>query len=198
MNAYSIYDLATGKILRSVSVPEKMLKHQYNSKTQGVLLGETDDSKYFVQAGKLVRIPEQPSRDFQFNWKTKEWEDPRSLEDLKYLKWLEIKEARNAAEFAAFTYKRMKFDNDPTSWRRLSDYISAAKSAISLGEPFSVEFTLANDKVVTLSSTDLVNIEFARIRNVMKVFSHALKLRKQIQEAKSEKELSEVFWNAPN
>lgn len=198
MNAYSIYDLATGKILRSVSVPEKMLKHQYNSKTQGVLLGETDDSKYFVQAGKLVRIPEQPSRDFQFNWKTKEWEDPRSLEDLKYLKWLEIKEARNAAEFAAFTYKRMKFDNDPTSWRRLSDYISAAKSAISLGEPFSVEFTLANDKVVTLSSTDLVNIEFARIRTVMKVFSHALKLRKQIQEAKSKEELSEVFWNAPN
>ena len=198
MNAYSIYDLATGKILRSVSVPEKMLKHQYNSKTQGVLLGETDDSKYFVQAGKLVRIPEQPSRDFRFNWKTKEWEDPRSLEDLKHLKWLEIKEARNVAEFAAFSYKRMRFDNDPTSWRRLSDYISAAKSAISLGEPFSVEFTLANDKTVTLSSTDLVNIEFARIRTIIEVFSHARKLRKQIQEAKSKEELAEVFWNTPN
>ena len=141
-----------------------------------------------------VAIPTSPSPEHIFDYTTKQWVDPRTLDDHKSAKWKEIKRQRDVAEFATFTYNNMEFDGDLDAQRRLTAYISVSKSSIAAGQPFEAEFTLANNTNVTLTAQDFVGIELAKVQAVAATFNHASALRDQIDAATTVQEVEAITW----
>ena len=148
----------------------------------------------YFNGREIVDAGDRPSQNHRFNYSTKQWEDPRTLEDLQALKWAEIKQARTQAEFGPFIYNGMEFDGDLDAQRRLASYISVSKSAIASGVPFQAEFILADDSVVTLTAQDFVGIEMAKVQQVAAAFAHAVQLRAQIDAATTKEEVEAVVW----
>jgi hypothetical protein len=138
--------------------------------------------------------PFRPSPHHLFDMDTQAWVDPRTLQDLKDAKWLEVKRARNAAELGPFAYNGMAFDGDLNAQRRLAAYISVSKSALAASQDFSAEFTLANNTQVTLSALDFVGIELAKVQAVAAAFALASVLRGQIEAAQTPAELDAIHW----
>lgn len=159
-----------------------------------VIESEAPSLSHYREADAWVAIPTQPSRHHVFDWVTKEWTDARTLQDLQATKWAEIKRHRDDAEFAPFTYNAMEFDGDLNAQRRLGSYISVSKSALAAGDPFSAEFILADNTVVTLSAQDFVGIELAKVQAVAAAFAHATALRSQIEAATTVAEVDAVTW----
>ncbi len=147
----------------------------------------------FSLAAWVVRAA-QPEKHSIFDWTTKQWIDPRTLQDLKAAKWADIKRARDAAELGPFTYDAMEFDGDLNAQRRLAAYISISKSALAAGREFVAEFTLADDTQVTLSAQDFVGIELAKVQSVAAAFALASVLRGQIEAAQTLAELDAIHW----
>lgn len=142
----------------------------------------------------FILKPPPPSAHHIFDYTTKQWVDPRTLDDHKSAKWKEIKRQRDVAEFATFTYNNMEFDGDLDAQRRLAAYISVSKSSIAAGQPFEAEFTLANNTNVTLTAQDFVGIELAKVQAVAATFNHASALRAQIDAATTVQEVESITW----
>ena len=142
----------------------------------------------------FILKPPPPSAHHIFDYTTKQWVDPRTLDDHKSAKWKEIKRQRDVAEFATFTYNNMEFDGDLDAQRRLTAYISVSKSSIAAGQPFEAEFTLANNTNVTLTAQDFVGIELAKVQAVAATFNHASALRSQIDAATTVQEVEAITW----
>jgi hypothetical protein len=189
-----IYSLATGEILRMVYCDSSMIEAQCEVGVTAYIGGDGDDSTQYVSAGYLVNKPVCPSENHTFNWDTKQWQDPRTLQDFRDAKWAVIKAARNAAEFGTFIYNGMVLDGDVDAQRRLAGYISVSKSALASGTPFQAEFTLANNTLVVLTAEDFVGIEIAKMMSVAEAFSHAVALRASIDEATTQDAVDIVSW----
>lgn len=151
-------------------------------------------SLHYVHEGLVLPLPPKPSPYHTFDYTTKQWVDPRTLDDHKSAKWKEIKRQRDVAEFATFTYNNMEFDGDLDAQRRLTAYISVSKSSIAAGQPFEAEFTLANNTNVTLTAQDFVGIELAKVQAVAATFNHASALRAQIDAATTVQEVEAITW----
>lgn len=188
MATYSIF-APNGELSRVLTIGEGDL-------SGNMLDGETCIpgiySLHYVHEGLVLPLPTQPSPHHTFDYTTKQWIDPRTLTDLKAAKWAEIKRQRDLTEFAPLTYNAMVFDGDLDAQRRLTAYISVSKSAIAAGQPFSAEFTLADNTLVTLTAQDFVGIEMAKVQAVAEAFAHASALRLQIEAATSAAELDAV------
>ena len=66
---------------------------------------------YFDSAtSTFVSIGESPSQHHTFDYTTKHWIDPRSLDEIKAQKWDEIKSQRDRLEFGGFEFKGNVYD----------------------------------------------------------------------------------------
>lgn len=187
---FTAYDRATGQVRYSGTAydPASMA-----SSSTDILLNVKYSGGWLAD-GVHHAQPKAPSPHHVFDWDVKQWQDPRTLQDLKDAKWAAIKQARDAAEFSTFTYNDMVFDGDLNAQRRLASYISVSKSAIAAGQPFSADFTLADNSPVTLSAQDFVGIELAKVQAVAAAFSHGAMLRNQIELATVVAELTSIAW----
>lgn len=77
---YTIYEIASGKIIKTISCPPELVDMQYDSKTHAALEGSFDDSSYYVDEGVQIGMPEKPSQYHAFDYITKQWVDPRTSE----------------------------------------------------------------------------------------------------------------------
>ena len=91
----SIFDLASGRILRCVDCPEEFVAMQFDPATQATIQGEFPDDKYYVAAGVPILIPTRPTSNHVFDFTTKTWVDPRTLADVKVAKNAAIDRARD-------------------------------------------------------------------------------------------------------
>lgn len=115
----------------------------YNPDNGRVLFGGTaDDPSILVPPGAAMLegyifsdgyfadgmhhpVPAQPSRNHVFNWDTKVWEDPRTLQQLKDAKTDEINAASLKANTSTFPYLGKRFQVDAVS----RSYIEGANGA---------------------------------------------------------------------
>lgn len=191
---YTIYEKDTGRIAKTVGVPEILLPLQYDKETQGYVEGTFNDTEYYIEDGEPKLIPTKPGAFHAFDYGSKAWVDPRTLDDLKTAKWEAIKRQRAAVEFGKFTYNGMEFDGDVNAQRRLMNLISVSKSALQAGTAFSTEFILADNSVVMLTAADFVAIEMVKIEQVAAAFAKAATLRAQIDSAGSAEEIQSLSW----
>ena len=174
-------------------VTAELVREEYLQASDAVLvLPEPVELPGYVSSGVYYTLPAPPSPHHCFNYTTKQWEDPRTLSDFKFLKETEIKRIRDAQEFAPFAYNGMVFDGDLDAQRRLSVLVSAAKSAIAAGYSFTKDFTLADNTVVQLTAEDFIGIEMAKLWQVDVAFQEYRLKKAAIEAAATLEELKAI------
>lgn len=119
---FTAYQSSTGKVLFSGDMPDPT-----NAASDGVTIveGSVFGQGYFRE-GAHHPLPPRPSEHHEFNYATKQWEDPRTLADLKAAKNDAINRARAAANSSFFMFQGKRIAADALS---RSD-IDAAHGAI--------------------------------------------------------------------
>lgn len=109
---YSIYNKKTGRVTKTVSVPESMLELQFNPETEGVIEGGFDDLQFYIEGGTAIKMPDQPNAYCIFDYEKKIWIDPRTSET----EWVLVRAERDKRLLAC-------------DWTQLPDVPLATKEA---------------------------------------------------------------------
>ena len=102
---------------------------------------------------------------------------PKTLVEAKESKKQAINQERDSKEQAGFLYDGSAFDTNQISYMRLLGASQAAQTALTKGQAFSVEWTLADNSTRLMSAEDMVNIApaFATYSNVLHAKASELK-----------------------
>jgi hypothetical protein len=183
---FTMYEIDTGRVLYGGTAdrPDTLILagqavHPDASHTSG-----------WMQDGVHYVLPEQPSSHHTFNWQTKQWEDPRTLQDLKAAQWTAIKQARSNAEYAGFTWDGSTFDSDAISQNRITGAVALAQ----MSSTFSIGWILKDNTVRTLNQSDMLQVGAALGAHVAAIFAKGVLLREQIESATTVQQIEAVVW----
>lgn len=194
MKTISIYS-THGELLRVVSCPESQIDIQIQN-GEGYIEGVFFCDEFQVVDGKPEKLTTQPSPHHVFNYTTKQWEDPRTLQDRKAAKWELMKQARVAAIDAPLVTPFGVFDSGVDARSSITDAVLMLQTLASMGQPISIEFTLANNTSVTLTTAQMVNVGLLLGKKVQDAFAQGRARRVQIDAAQSVAALEAVAWPA--
>lgn len=191
---YTIYDKTTGEILRNVSCSPDDLALQYDPITQNVIEGSINDTEFYIQNNQPVAFPVKPSEVHTFDWTTKQWVDLRTLEQVKVTKWEALKKDRQAATEVPLVTPYGTFDADPRSQKAITDAVLMLQTLQNLGTPTVIDFTLADNSVVTLTTAQMVNVGLLLGQQVQAAHSKGRLKRQAIDAATTTEQVESVVW----
>lgn len=192
---YAIYS-TTGQITRIVNCTPEDVVLQLSDGEQYLPMPDGDDTTYYVANGALVAFPPQPSPNHTFDWATKQWKDTRTLAELKAAKWEEIKRARDAAINAPLTTPYGVFDCDSDSRNNISNTAVMLQSMEQQGTPSTVNFVLADNTTVTLTSAQMTEVNILLGQKIQAAYATSTQLREQIDAAVIVSQLTQITWPA--
>lgn len=190
----AIYFTDTGIIESICSYPEEDIDSlrntlQLQNKDFVFCNRETSPNSYY-NGNNIILLPPQPSPYHKLNHNTKQWEDTRSLEELKDYKWNTIKVLRDQEEFSYFEFNGLLYDCSAKSQQRI---VSAASLA-STNTNLELEWTIADNTIVILSSLDLINLQTALSNHIINIHTKARNIRYQIYSCSTVEELDYISW----
>jgi len=127
-----------------------------------------------------------------FKYSTRSWVDTRNLDDFKSAQWATIKQAREYAEFGGFVWDGSLFDSDAISQQRIQGLVHIA----NLDPDMSVQWTLADNTVRTLTSADAIEVGKALAGHVNEAHMKARALREQIDAATTPEAVQAITWES--
>lgn len=136
-------------------------------------------------------LPQPPFEGAAYDIQAQQWVDNRSLPTVKLQRWESIKAERSRREYAGFTWDGSVFDSDPVSQSRIQGAVQLAGL-----DPvaFSIDWTLADNTVRTLSGADMVAVGVMLAQHVNGLHVIARGLRAQIESATTIAEVESVVW----
>lgn len=161
--------------------------------TASISLNEPAQPGSYYANGWVAILP-QPSEHHVFNWSTKHWEDPRTLQDFKDAKWDSIKKSREASINAPLVTPYGTFDSDPKSRQNITDAILLLKSLEDLGSPGTIDFTLADDTARTLNTGEMVMVGLLLGQKIQAAHAQARALRGALDLATTKEEVEAITW----
>ena len=139
---------------------------------------------YFDSAtSTFVSIGESPSQHHTFDYTTKQWIDPRSLDEIKAQKWSEIKSQRDRLEFGGFEFEDNVYDSDQVSQGRIMGAAAAGVDQI---------WTLADNTTVELSALQLQQLYAALQTHIAGVHERGRIARQLIFDAETKEQVEAI------
>jgi hypothetical protein len=148
-------------------------------------------TSYYFENGSIIPLPSKPNSWAVWDWATNTWTDPRPLTEVKAAKWIQIKDARNQAEYGGFTWNSHTFDSDPVSQQRISGAVQLSQIVPN----YSVDWTLKDNSIVTLTASDMLAVGIALGQHVASTHQTARILREQIEQATTNSQVDAITWN---
>jgi len=172
--------------------------------TKGVWIDPLNTSDRFMPAAYDTPVPpiyvhkpvvtqmelDSKARGFVFNPVTRQWEDPRTLDDLKATQWTVIKQSRSNAEYEGFTWESSVFDSDAVSQNRITGAVTLAQMSTT----FTVDWILKDNTVRTLNQADMMQVGAALGVHVATIFAKAQALRLVINAAETKEAVEAIAW----
>lgn len=187
-----IFERATGKIIGSGTTCRPDLISQGPN---DVLIGQSARPEdQYVSNGVVLTMPPRPSESHTFDWATHTWIDPRTLDELKGDKWAEIKSAREAVFNAPLVTPHGTFDSDSRGRSNITDAVLMAQALTATGSPVSIDFTLADNTVVTLNAEQMIEVGLYLGAKVQGAYAVSRTLRAAIDAATTSAEVQAVSW----
>ena len=194
MNPHEIVNFilhtSDGEIFQTGSCGRNQLEYQ---QIPGFTLleGSALVGKDFVnESGAVVALPDKPGVHHKFDYISKTWVDPRTLEEHKTAQWALIKAARDEAEFGGFTWDGSVFDSDPVSQARIQGAVLLATS----NPDFVVDWTLADNTVRRLAANDLSALSQALGEHMTLQHSRARDARALLDQATTLSEVQSISF----
>lgn len=176
----AIVDSSTGKLIMRISAPDDVVK--MNTPEGCLAVEDPPEPNMYYQDG-WVAMPTQPSPYHTFDYTTKQWIDPRTLDEIKAQKWSEIKAERDRLEYGGFEFEGNLYDSDEKSQARIS-------AAASLG--VAVEWTLADNSTIWLEPADLQRLVVALATHITTIHTRGKIAREKIYNATTIAEVEAV------
>ena len=151
------------------------------------------DSTVYVN-GAFARVSKKPSHYYSFDSASMSWVDTRSIQEIKESKRREVNSFRSLHESGGFEWNSYIFDSDALSQQRIQGSVQLAQIVMSRGQEFSIDWTLADNSVVTLDGPQMIAVGLAMGEHIMLCHSKARLLRNQIELAQSKEELDSIVW----
>lgn len=120
--------------------------------------------------------------------------EPTDLEDAKQQRWARIIAIRDGLEGEGFTYLDKPFDSDVRSILRLFGMTQAAMVAKMAGKDFSVNWTTADNTIVTMTCDEILGLPAAMAASVNAIHMQARSLKERLDAAGSIAEVQEILW----
>lgn len=169
-----------GELLQLIYADEETVA--LNTPKDGFAVDDPPKSNMFYQDGWL-EMPAQPTSYHIFNYDTKQWIDPRSLDEIKAQKWAEIKAQRDQLEFGGFEFKGGIYDSDQVSQGRI---MGAAVAGIDQ------TWTLTNNTTVELTALQLQQLYDALQTHIAGVHERGRIARQLIFEAETQDQVEAI------
>jgi len=94
-----------------------------------------------------------------------------------------INAQRDTLEQAGFTYLGKTIQSDPISAQRIQFAAFSAQQAIANNTVFSLNWTCADNSILTLTAAQTVSMALTLTQNVQTLFTHAQALKTQVANA---------------
>lgn len=169
-----------GEILQMIYANEETVV--LNTPKDGVAVEDPPESNMYYQDG-WVAMPAQPSPYHTFDYTTKQWIDPRTMDEIKAQKWAEIKSQRNQLEFGGFEFEGGVYDSDQVSQGRIMGAAIAGVDQV---------WTLADNTTVALSALQLQQLYAALQSHIASVHERGRIARQIIYEAETKEEVEAI------
>lgn len=131
----------------------------------------------------FVSIGEPPSMHHIFDYDTKQWIDPRTLDEIKVQKWTEIKKQRDQLEFGGFEFEGNVYDSDQVSQGRIMGAVLAGVDQV---------WTLADNTAVELSASQLQQLYATLQAHISSVHERGRITRIAIESAETVEEVEAI------
>ena len=171
---------SNGKPAYSISGDKDVIS--LNTPSDCFAVNDPPKSNMFYQDG-WVEIPAQPSTFHTFDYTTKQWIDPRSLDEIKAQKWAEIKAMRDQLEFGGFEFDGNIYDSNQVSQGRI---MGAAGAGIDQ------TWTLANNTTVELTAQQLKELYAALQAHIAGVHERGRIARQLIFDAETKEQAESI------
>lgn len=148
----------------------------------------------YMNGAIFVPLPTSPSNNHVFNWVTKEWEDPRTLQDHKDAKWEAMKAARDAAERSTFVWNGYTIDADMA---RINGAATGAIIAQAASQTYEDVWTLADNSTIPVNGQDILAMCSALAAHVSACHTHGRALRQQILDCTTKEQVDAIEWTFP-
>ena len=196
MSRYSVFSTVTGKQLSILECSYEFLMG--NLPDAAVYFEDVQfpfgTSIYDKDTHTVVSIGEAPYPHYVFDYAQKQWVDPRTVDELKKDKWLEIKKARSSMEFGGFIWDGSTFDSDATSQSRIQGVSQLATLALMNAQPFSIDWTLSGNSIRELSAQDMLAVGTAMGVHINTQHVKARLKRDMINAATTAEEIAAITW----
>ena len=131
----------------------------------------------------FVSIGEPPSPHHTFNYTTKQWIDPRELDEIKEQKWAEIKSQRDRLEFGGFEFEGNVYDSDQVSQGRIMGAAAAGVDQV---------WTLTDNSTVELTASQLQQLYSALQAHIAGVHERGRIARQLILDAQTKEQVEAI------
>lgn len=193
MTPITIYDRASGAIIASGLLPDAQSMDSFQQAPEhGALLGSYSAEEFWIDNGVPVALPPKPHPFAYLNPTTKQWVDPRTLEQVQTMAWGAMKTLRSQKEAAGFTWDGSTFDSDQTSQSRIMGAVQLA----GMSPAFEIPWTLKDNSVRTLSASNMAAVGTALGAHVSAIFARAQELRLEIYAATTIAAVEAITWDA--
>ena len=174
-----------GEILRAIAGNKAQFQVNTNDGEMFIDVHEAvvSTSYYDFDAKRFVALEPAPSQYHTFDYTTKQWIDPRTLDEIKAQKWTEIKSYRDQLEFGGFEFEGNAYDSDQVSQGRIMGAASAGVDQV---------WTLANNTTVELSALQLQQLYVALQMHVAGVHERGRIARLAIESAETVEEVESI------
>ena len=169
-----------GELLKTVSGNDETV--ELNTPKGCLAVEDPPESNMYYQDG-WVAMPAQPSPHHTFDYATKQWIDPRSLDEIKAQKWVEIKAMRDQLEFGGFEFEGGIYDSDQVSQGRIMGAAAAGLDQV---------WTLADNTTVELSASQLQQLYAALQVHIASAHERGRIARQLIYEAETKEQVEAV------
>ncbi len=193
---YAIFDKSNGMCMQICTAESKISADAVCTLDQIAIQvdGEFKQDAFYLSNTSLVPILAKPSPHHTFNWHTKQWEDPRTLQDLKDAQWAKIKQARAAAIAAPLVTPYGTFDADEYSRTAITDSVLLLQTLSKRGQPQTIRFTLADNTDIDLSVSQIEDVGLMLGEKTNLVFEKVRLLREAIEAATSREAVEAIVW----
>lgn len=123
-------------------------------------------------------------------------EESTPLDESRSLRWAGIKSMRDFYESSPFIYQGRSFNANAVSVQRILLAAQSASAKLAAGEPGVVDWTTADNEVVTLSSQEIVELAQALNSHIESVHETAKTLRIQLYAASTDtvEKIQAIQW----
>lgn len=184
------YNIETNLVNSTVVGPELERMPEPNPGHVMVVTDYDGNLPALWDGSKVVELPPQPSEAHAWNGATRKWE--LDFSEAKGLAWQVVKSQRDAKEFGPFVWNVYTFDGDIDAQRRINLAVMGAQAALIAGQPWSMDWTLADNSVVTLSASEMVAVAQALGANIAAAHEEARLKRVAIEAATTVEELENI------